>query len=254
MSRWISKVLAMLALNAIVLGGLAHASVVITGTRVIFPGASREVSVKLDNDGKAPALVQAWMDTGNEKAAPESIKVPFVLTPSIFRLDPGKGQTLRMVYTGEPLPADKESLFWLNVLEIPPKARSDDGTNKIQLAFRSRIKVMYRPAGLPGSAEDAPKQLRWEIVHRDGTKGYELAVSNPSSYVVNLGSVELEAAGRKHEIEPQYVPAKDSIYFPIPGLTTVPANGATVTYSSIDDWGLIRPATPAQVISNGTLH
>lgn len=252
MSRWISKVLAVLALNAIVLGGMAHASVVITGTRVIFPGASREVSIKLDNNGKTPALVQAWMDTGNEKATPESIKVPFVLTPSMFRLDPGKGQTLRMVYTGEPLPADKESLFWLNVLEIPPKARSDDGENKLQLAFRSRIKVMYRPEGLPGSAEDAPKQLKWEIVRRDGAKGYELAVSNPSPYVVNLGNIELDAAGHKYEIEPKYVPAKDSAYFPIPGLTAAPANGSTVTYSSINDWGLISPATPAQVTNSST--
>lgn len=252
MSRWISKVLAVLALNAIVLGGLAHASVVITGTRVIFPGASREVSIKLDNNGKAPALVQTWMDTGNEKAAPESIKVPFVLTPSIFRLDPGKGQTLRMVYTGEPLPADKESLFWLNVLEIPPKARNDDGTNKIQLAFRSRIKVMYRPEGLPGTPEDAARQLTWEIVHREGAKGYELAVSNPSPYIVNLGSIELDAAGHKYEIEPKYVPAKDSAYFPIPGLTSAPVNGSTVTYSSIDDWGLIRQATPAPVTVTGT--
>ncbi|QCP51172.1 molecular chaperone [Trinickia violacea] len=254
MSRWIPKVLAMLALNAIVLVGQAQASVVIAGTRVIFSGANREVSVKLDNDGKTPALVQTWIDTGDAKAAPGSIKVPFVLTPSMFRLDPGKGQTVRMVYTGEPLPADRESLFWLNVLEIPPKVQDSDEANKIQLAFRTRIKVMYRPAGLPGNAGEAHSQLKWEIVHRDGAKGYELAVSNPGPYVVNLGSIELDVAGHKYEIDPKFIPAKDSAYFPVPGLSAAPANGATVTYSSIDDWGLINPATPVKVTSSDTPH
>ncbi|VVD29911.1 fimbria/pilus periplasmic chaperone [Paraburkholderia dioscoreae] len=252
MSQWISKVFAMLALGAIVLGSTAEASVVITGTRVVFPGDSREVTVKLFNDGKAPALVQTWMDTGDEKAAPESIQVPFVLTPSMFRLDPDKGQTLRMVYAGEPLPRDKESLFWLNVLEVPPKASGEDAANRIQLAFRSRIKVMYRPGGLPGTAEEAPRQLTWEIARRDGAEGYELTASNPSSYVVNLGSVELEVAGRKYEIEPKYVLAKGVARFPVPGLSSVASNGTTVTYSSIDDWGVIRPATPSQVANGST--
>ncbi|WP_420995742.1 fimbria/pilus periplasmic chaperone [Cupriavidus sp. 30B13] len=244
----------MLALSATVLSGTAQASVVITGTRVIFPGDSREVTVRLANDGKTPALVQTWMDTGDEKAAPESVKVPFILTPSMFRLDPEKGQTLRMFHTGEPLPKDKESLYWLNVLEVPPKARDDEAANKIQLAFRSRIKVMYRPTGLPGSAADAPALLQWEIVRRDGTDGYELKVSNPSSYVVNLGAVELEAAGHKYEIEPSFVRPKDSARLPVPRLASSPASGATVTYSSIDDWGVLRPAAPAKVHKNDTLH
>ncbi|WP_020202222.1 MULTISPECIES: fimbria/pilus periplasmic chaperone [Cupriavidus] len=244
----------MLALSATVLSGMAQASVVITGTRVVFPGDSREVTVRLLNDGNTPALVQTWMDTGDEKAAPESIKVPFILTPSMFRIDPEKGQTLRMFYTGEPLPTDKESLFWLNVLEVPPKARDDEAANKIQLAFRSRIKVMYRPAGLAGNAEDAARQLRWEIVRRDDSGEHELKVSNPSPYVVNLGSVTLEAAGQKYEVEPTYVRAKDAARMPLPRLATGPVGGASVTFSSIDDWGVIRPAAAASVTRSDALH
>lgn len=217
-----------------------HASVVITGTRVIFPGENREVTVRLLNDGTTPALVQAWIDTGNAKQSPEQIAVPFALTPSMFRLDPGKGQSLRILYTGEPLPADRESLFWLNVLEVPPKAEGDDDANRIQLAFRTRIKVMYRPAELRGSAAMAADHLSWQIVPQHDGKGIVLKATNAGPYVVNLGAIELDANGRKYALRPGFVRPQDSATFPVQGLHAVPAH-TVVEFSAIDDWGTIKP-------------
>ncbi|KVD42692.1 pilus assembly protein [Burkholderia ubonensis] len=234
------KSLAALALCASMWAQCVHASVVITGTRVIFPGENREVTVRLLNDGTTPALVQAWIDTGNEKQSPEQIAVPFALTPSMFRLDPGKGQSLRMLYTGEPLPVDRESLFWLNVLEVPPKAEGNDDANRIQLAFRTRIKVMYRPAGLPGSAATAADHLSWQIVPQQGGQGVALKATNAGPYVVNLGAIELDADGRKYTLQPGFVRPQDSATFPVEGLGAVPAHAA-VEYSAIDDWGAIKP-------------
>ncbi|NHV26697.1 molecular chaperone [Burkholderia sp. D-99] len=235
------KPAALLALCATLWATGSQASVVITGTRVIFPGDSREVTVRLANDGNAPALVQAWIDTGNEKEAPEQISVPFVLTPSMFRLDPGKGQSLRLIKTEESLPADRESLFWLNVLEVPPKATSDEESNKIQLAFRSRIKVMYRPSGLPGRAETASNQLKWQIVPQRDGHGYALKASNPTPYVVNLGVVNVEVGGRKQELKPNFVRPGGETEFPLQGVTAAPAS-AEVEYAHIDDWGSIKPS------------
>ncbi len=140
------------------LASSAHASVVINGTRVIYRAKDREVTIRLSNEGTAPALVQAWLDTGDPNTTPDESNVPFTLTPPLFRLDPKKGQSLRLIYTQEPLPQDKESLFWLNVLEVPPRAdggASSNDRNLLQLAFRSRIKVFFRPAGLQGDADDA---------------------------------------------------------------------------------------------------
>ena len=82
----------------------ADASVVIAGTRVIFPGQDKEVTVQLNNAGQLPALVQAWLDEGDAAASPEAINVPFTLTPAMFRLDPGNGQALRLLHTGAALP------------------------------------------------------------------------------------------------------------------------------------------------------
>lgn len=241
--RWLQALGASVALCA----GQAHAGIVISGTRVIFPGNEREVTIKITNEGNAPALVQAWVDAGGQDESPTNIDVPFTLAPPLFRLDAGKGQTLRMMYTGESMPTDKESLFWLNVLEVPPKAAATEASNRIQLAFRSRIKIMYRPAGLAGNVDDAPMQVDWRVVRVDG--GYALEASNPTPFVVNFANVLLKSAGRKHDAGMGYVLPRSTQLFPIKDLAAAPTAGATVEFGSINDWGratdLERPVSVA---------
>ncbi|WP_447878353.1 fimbria/pilus periplasmic chaperone, partial [Serratia fonticola] len=137
----------------------ALASVVISGTRVIYPSDAKEVSVKISNVGPSPVLLQSWIDSGDANAKPSAIKVPFVLTPPMNRVEAGKGQTLRISYAGGTLPMDKESVFWLNVLEVPAKSQAKTDENKLQMAFRTRIKLFYRPASLEGNANDAAKAV-----------------------------------------------------------------------------------------------
>ncbi len=50
------------------------------------------------------------------------------------------------------LPKDRESVFWFNVLEVPPKPDAATVANQslLQLAFRTRIKLFYRPEALKG--------------------------------------------------------------------------------------------------------
>ncbi|UEP23698.1 fimbrial biogenesis chaperone [Burkholderia ambifaria] len=213
-----------------------QASVTLSGTRVIFAGSEKEVTVQLANDGKLPALVQAWIDKGDERATPDTIDVPFVITPTIFRIEPGKGQTLRLIYSGEPLPADKESLFWLNVLDVPPKAAPSDDVNRLQFAFRTRVKLMYRPDGLPGSALDAPGKLKWALA-TDNEQRPVLKATNETAYVVNLSGIALKSGGKTFEVELGYVRPGETATFPIKGADRAALTGGTVLYSSVDDWG-----------------
>ena len=126
----------------------AAAGVVVDGTRVVYPAAKREVTINIHNPGEKPSLVQAWLDAGDSHAKPGESKVPFVLTPPLFRLDPTKVQSLRLVYTQDPLPQDRESLFWLNVLDIPPRAAANsEQPNQLELAFKHRMKVFFQAGG-----------------------------------------------------------------------------------------------------------
>ncbi|WP_454724662.1 MULTISPECIES: fimbrial biogenesis chaperone [Cupriavidus] len=251
-STFLKRLIAASLAAAGLLAAQAQASVVVAGTRVIFPAQEREVTVRLTNDGKTPALVQSWIDRGDADASPDQIDVPFVLTPAMFRLEPGKGQTLRVIYSKEPLPQDKESLFWLNVLEVPPKAEVGEDANRLQLAFRTRIKMMFRPAALAGSADDAPSKITWELVHGATGKGYALKASNPGPYVVNLASVSLKADGKDLNAGMGFVLPGESRVFPVEGLSAAPSSAMSVDYSAINDWGGIvpgkqpAPVTPAR--------
>jgi chaperone protein EcpD len=177
--------------------GIAHASVVVNGTRLVYDASEREMTVKLENVGNDPALVQVWLDTGNPKSLPDEVQVPFTMSPPLFRLDPKKGQSLRLIYTQAPMPQDKESLFWLNILEVPPATAQSDAAerNMLRLAFRSRIKLFFRPAGLPGRADDAPAKIRWKFVPKKEGSGYVLEATNPTPYHATFTQVVAKAGG-----------------------------------------------------------
>lgn len=206
----------------------ASASVVITGTRVIYPSEAKEVTVKLNNVGSGPVLIQSWIDNGDTKAKPENISVPFILTPPINRVEPGKGQTLRLSYTGASLPTNKESVFWLNVLEIPAKKAKQDDTNYLQMAFRSRIKLFFRPSGLNGHANDAAKSLTWST-----TAGGVLA-TNPTPYYVSLGSVKVNGK----QVDGEMVAPGESKKFALPTASV----GNKVSLTFVNDYGAVNNA------------
>ncbi|NMV41361.1 fimbrial biogenesis chaperone [Ralstonia insidiosa] len=220
---------------------MANASVVITGTRVIYPAAEREVTVKLTNDGKEPALVQTWIDDGDESTAAQKRAMPFTLTPPVFRLDPAKGQTLRVTYTHEPLAADRESVYYLNVLEIPPRAKADDDRNMLQMAFRSRIKLFFRPAGLDGDANEAPEKVSWSLTKTADGKHVALLAKNPTPYHVNVAGTSVDVGGKTFNSAPGMIKPHDQREFVLPDLKTLPAESTRIRFETINDFGANVP-------------
>lgn len=201
------------------------ASVVISGTRVIYPSDAKEVSVKISNGGSSAVLLQSWIDNGDSDAKPSAIKVPFVLTPPMNRVEPSKGQTLRISYAGGTLPLDKESVFWLNVLEVPAKSQAKSDVNRLQMAFRSRIKLFFRPAGLQGNANDAAKALTWS------SQGNRLQASNPTPYYASL--VNLSVNGKK--LDYAMVAPRSTMTLNLPG-----NSGNKVIGGFVNDYGAVN--------------
>lgn len=225
----------------------AMSSVVITGTRVIYPAEKKEVTVKINNEGSKPVLVQSWIDQGDLASTPSNSSAPFVISPPVTRVDPSKGQSLRLMFTGAPLASDKESVFWLNVLEIPAKVEASDEQNILQMAFRSRIKVFYRPAKLVGTPADAIEAVQWKVV-ANKSGGYALQAFNPTAFHVSQSELTLIAGGVKTTSEPGMIAPGETHFFALPGLKSLPASGAEVEYSAINDYGgqvlTRKPVTP----------
>lgn len=168
----------------------AMSAVILNSTRVIFPGQDREVSVRLKNDGETASLVQAWIDDGDADATPSTAKAPFILRPPIFRVDGGREQVVRILFAGESLPQDRESLFWFNAREVPASAASEAHHDRVHVLVRTRVKLFYRPKGLSaGLATKAPTLLKWELVN-DGD-GPSLRTFNPTPFHVNLNRIDV---------------------------------------------------------------
>lgn len=209
----------------------ATANVVIGGTRVIYPESEKNVTVKIKNPGSSPVLIQSWIDDGDPNASPEMIKVPFLLTPPINRIDPEKGQTLRISYTGEKLPEDRESIFWLNVLEVPPIYKNGAAKNNLQIALRTRIKIFFRPAGLTEDIHKAMASLKWRLTNNG------LEAKNNSPYYVNLADILIHRAGKQKVIDADNIAPFNSATFALKGETI--NKGDSLTYDYINDWGAL---------------
>lgn len=227
------------AVAALVIGiGTARASVVVGGTRVVLPAQQGEVTVRLTNDSDHPALVEAWIDTGDLNSTPDTAHSPFLITPPLFRMDPQKDQSLRIIYTqgAQPLPADRESLFWLNVLEIPPKPSGPQtaGRNYLQFAIRSRLKLFYRPASLPGDAMKAPDKLTFKAA---GGSNTALVVHNPTPYYITISKLALGTGGKTIDGASGMVAPFGDLRLPIKGVEQPPAAGTPVGFTTIDDYG-----------------
>lgn len=201
--RWCGKrCLALCVLALLGCVSSASASVVIGGTRVVYPADQRDVSVQLMNRGDSPALVQVWIDNGDAAAAPEASRVPFVVLPPLFRIEPAGGQVVRIAFTGEAdLPKDRESVYWLNVLDVPPLPEGDGKTpqNYMQLAVRSRIKLFFRPGELKGTANTAPESLNWSVARSKGGAP-ALRVENPTPYHVSLAYLRIPSGAEYQNI------------------------------------------------------
>ncbi len=237
MKKSIRRILSLALLSLGFAGTSCHASIVLDGTRIIYPGGDREVSIRLTNNGAQPVVAQAWLDDGEAQGNPNRIKAPFILMPPLARIDAGKSQTLRLMYAGDPLPQDRESVYYLNVLEIPPKpAARERGESVVQVALRSRVKVFFRPTELGDEPVQPYAQLNWKLLHEG--RGWTLEGSNPTPYHVSLTEVMIDDA--PDSLGSGMLAPGGTLRLP---LAATPAPAAQVNYTAIDDYGATRRQT-----------
>ncbi|EGT4372161.1 fimbria/pilus periplasmic chaperone [Cronobacter malonaticus] len=206
------------------------ASMTISGTRIIFPGSEKDVSVRTNNKGNQPALVQVWVDDGKTDSNINTVKVPFVVTPPVYRVEPGRGQSVRLVYNGMVLPQDRESVYWFNMLEIPPAPVGSVKKNRLELAFRTRIKIFFRPQTLASNSEASVDKLRWKMI-TDSEKGVGVEVTNTTPYFFSFDTAKLNTKNSKIELMMDMVaPGATAKFYPAKKLTN------SVSVNSVNFW------------------
>jgi len=180
--RILQSVVSAIVLFGLVSGSPVLAATYVNQTRLIIDEKTRDVTFSVINEGTAPALMQLWSDRDNLLDRPETIKMPFVIMPPVFRLEAGKSRAIRIQWTGDTasLENDREALFWLNILEVPPKSVNPAEANVLQMAFRTRIKLFYRPATIANATlREGVKQLQTATVPCAGKTCLRLKSRSP---------------------------------------------------------------------------
>nr|WP_227660560.1 fimbria/pilus periplasmic chaperone [Hafnia alvei] len=229
----------MFLLSLLIIPQSAFAGMTISGTRVIFLGSEREKTVRTTNKGATPLLAQVWVDDGSKNDDINNIKVPFTVTPPIYRVEPGKGQSIRLIYNGMTLPQDRESVFWFNLLEIPAVNEAKKNTDRLELAFRTRIKIFYRPSSLKSSGVREVENLKWEII--SSMKG--IKVTNPTPYFVSFDSAYITSGGIKSPLSVEMIPPYSSKDVLVNASTTQVTKVDSMNVKLINDYGSIAEYT-----------
>ncbi|MBN5087327.1 molecular chaperone [Stenotrophomonas maltophilia] len=220
-----------------------HAQVAVDGTRVIFPAGAGEVTVGIQNRSEQPALVQAWIGGEDAKLPPEASTAPFVVGPPLLRLDAGKDQKLRVRLIRDRAPDDdREHMYWLNVLAAPPQSAPADDENLLQVAIRSRFKVLYRPSALAASLP-ANFADRMTFAMRRSDSGLQLVISNPTPYHFNLGKLALESDGKLLPLDNPYVAPFSEKPVPLPA--EAGQGPSSVKFAWLDDNGQLQDGSRA---------
>lgn len=241
---------AVVALLLLSIPGLALADLRVGATRVVYDGGSTAASnLRIHNIGKTVSLIQVWLDEGQQDAALENLRTPYVATPALFRLEAGKNRDIQVrPVDASKLPADRESLLWLNILDVPARTKGDDAA-PLEFAMRWRLKIFHRPTGLQGNAASAPDKLQWSM-DVDGEGHPTLRADNPSPYFVSLSKVVL--GGREVPIEADHAQVRPLSAWRIRADLLRPTQTSTALQITwLDDVG-VEHVTDAEVSHQAT--
>lgn len=158
----------------------AQAAIALDRTRVIFDGNQKSVSLNIKNNNKeVPYLAQAWIEDVNGN----KIVKPFIILPPIQRLEPSGQSQLKVQTMADvaKLPTDRETLFYFNLREIPPRSEK---ANILQLALQTRIKMFYRPAAIYNESQSGERP--WQEMLTLVKKGANYVLVNPTPYYITL--------------------------------------------------------------------
>jgi len=226
--------LAVLLLSLILAAPCARAEMIIDTTRVIYPEARREVTFNVSNVSKEkPALIQMWVDDGVNTASPEDVVTPFNISPPVARIGVAGTQVVRVVYTGDPLASDRESLYWFNMLEVPPKSNAE---NRLTFAIRTRIKLFFRPKGLKGDPVQAMDKVTWKVVKQGN--GWVIEGDNPTPFHMSFLSLNLGEPGQLVSVtEGGMLKPMSHASFPITQMDKLPQKYSLLVADFINDFG-----------------
>ena len=217
-----------LALTGILVAQQANAAIALDRTRVIVNGGEKSVSLSITNENKnLPYLAQGWM----EDAQGNKVSSPMTVLPPVQRVEAGAKSQVKVQTSPAmgSLPQDRETLFYFNLREIPPRSNKP---NVLQIALQTRIKLFYRPAAITLDKTQAAKG-DWVEKVTLARQGDKFVVNNPTPYYLTIVEGRSSAKGTPVGFTPIMVAPKGQAA--IEASASALGNSPVLTY--VNDYG-----------------
>ncbi|ELY2742250.1 fimbria/pilus periplasmic chaperone [Cronobacter turicensis] len=219
---------AALALAGVITTQQAFAAIALDRTRVVYNGGEKSISLNISNENKnLPYLAQAWI----EDAQGNKINSPLNVLPPVQRVEAGAKSQVKVQASPAlaALPQDRESLFYFNLREIPPRSNKP---NTLQIALQTRIKLFYRPAAIVLDKTQAANGDWVEKVTLT-RQGDKYVVNNPTPYFLTIVEGSSSAKGSLIGFQPIMVSPKGNAS--IEASAAAFGNNPVLTY--VNDYG-----------------
>lgn len=210
------------------------ATIQINTTRVIFDESENEQTLEVANLGRKLALVQVWLSKNGTNDKMEN--TGFIITQPIFKVKPEKAKVVRIIGSDDLkdlYPKDRETMLWLNFLDIPPENNKSEST--LNIAIHTKIKFFYLPSDVNIDRQEAGGKLIWRMENSNGDS-YLIAKNNYPIYV-SLGSIILE--NNSVDMNSSFVSPFGESRFKLKN--KVAGESLNITYNYIDDLGAYIP-------------
>lgn len=227
------KLVVMLML--LVLTQSAQAAFVINSTRYIYNQDDNSIPVEVSNksDRRYGGQISVYQD-GAAKGEIDTDSAVVLPSPPVFKINPNAKQrvNLRMINKGT-LPQDRETLFWLNILEIPlADGGSSTAGNSISLAMSVKLKLLYRPSSIAKARRDAESKVTYK------RENGQLVLTNNTPFYFAVSKIMLDG----NEINNISAEARGDLQKFVPFSSVNIALGKAKKFSevqikAIDDWG-----------------
>ncbi|ECG8258428.1 fimbrial chaperone [Salmonella bongori] len=217
-----NKIKACITIAMISISLSSNAAFSLNGTRYVYEGGKKSLSVMVSNESEQKYAGQVWIDNDNAKDK----NVYFTTSPTFFKVDPKSKQTIRILDINPDLPQDRETLTWLNVQEIPPAPKA--GGNVLAIALNTRVKLIYRPQTLADGRKEAERKIR--LLKNNG----KYFLENPTPYYFAITGIKVNGTEVKLNKKEGPQLAK---FAPFSNVQISNALNGNVTINTIDDYG-----------------
>lgn len=210
---------------------VAQAALTVDRSRLVMNEEDKSISINVNNrNTQDPYLAQGWMEDEKE----QKLTGPLMVLPPVQRVEAGGKTLVRIQATPDmaTLPRDRESVYYFNLREIPPKSNKP---NVLMLAMQTRLKVFWRPKALKVDpmADVVPGTENLTLTKN----GNQFVVNNPTPYHFSFVEVRKNLTGKGLEnFEPVMVEPKATAVLKTPASEL----GSTPVLMFVNDYGSQR--------------